>query len=428
MTSPHPDDLVYTVTELTRRVKRLLETHWAALWVEGELSNVKHHGSGHVYFTLKDEGAALRGVMFRGRASKLKFRVEDGQRVRVLGALSVYEPQGSYQIVASKIEPLGVGELEIAFRQMYERLEGEGLFDPSAKKAIPPHPEVVGIVTSETGAAVRDLISVIGRRAPHVRIVVRPARVQGGGAAEDVAQAVAELDAWGGADVLVVGRGGGSLEDLWAFNEEVVARALFACRTPVISAVGHEVDTTIADHVADLRAPTPSVAGELAVADRAVLLAELAERGRRLGAAVTRYLHARRDGVMLLSSSSAFREPLEFYRRRSQDIDSLSERLQGGAARQVERQRLSLAGAAGRLSALSPMSVLQRGYSLARDENGTVLRCAADVSPGDSIEVKLGAGELSCTVDAVREESPEARTQIHDESTSGRAPGVGSGR
>ena len=404
MTSSPPDELVYTVTELTRRVKRLLESQWAALWVEGELSNVKHHTSGHLYFTLKDEGAALRGVLFRGRAARLKFRAEDGQKVRVFGALSVYEPQGSYQIIGAKLEPLGVGELEVAFRQMYDRLEKEGLFDPARKKPIPAHPRTVGVVTSETGAALRDVLQVVGRRAPHVRVVIRPARVQGDGAAADVAQAIADLDRWGEADVLIVGRGGGSLEDLWAFNEETVARAIEACDTPVISAVGHEVDTTIADHVADLRAPTPSAAGELAVPDREVLWGALDAQGRRLAEGTTRHLRERRERVILMSSSAAFREPMEFYRRRSQDVDGLTDRLRAGVDRRLDRGRLSLAGVAGQLTALSPLAVLDRGYALVRDSTGRIVREATAVSPGDPVGVMLGAGELECTVDGVREE------------------------
>ena len=407
MTSLPPDDLVYTVTELTRRIKRLLESHWSALWVEGELSNVKHHGSGHVYFTLKDEGAALRGVMFRGRAASLRFRAEDGQKVRVFGGVSVYEPQGSYQIVASRMEPLGVGELEIAFRQMYERLEKEGLFDADRKKAIPSFPRVVGIVTSATGAAIRDLISGIRRRAPHVEIVVRPTAVQGKGAAAEIARAVAEMDEWGGADVLIVGRGGGSLEDLWAFNEEVVARALAACRTPVISAVGHEIDTTISDFVADLRAPTPSAAAELAVPDREAVLRDVIRQGDRLARAVTRSLRDRRSRVILSASSAALRDPFELYRRRSQDLDRLAERLRAGADRHVDRRRLELRGAAGRLDALSPLAVLDRGYALVRGPGGKLVRRAGDVSPGDPVSVRLGLGELDATVDRVREGRPE---------------------
>jgi exodeoxyribonuclease VII large subunit len=404
---PAPDELIYTVSELTRRVKRLLESHWAALWVEGELSNVKLHTSGHLYFTLKDEQAALRGVMFRAKASRLRFEPEDGQKVRVFGGLTVYERQGSYQILATKLDPLGVGELEIAFRQTFARLEKEGLFDPAGKRSIPRFPRVVAIVTSETGAAIRDLISVLGRRAPHVDVVLRPARVQGEGAAEDIARGVAEVDAWGGADVLIVGRGGGSLEDLWAFNEETVARAIHASRTPVISAVGHEVDRTISDFAADLRAPTPSAAAELAAPDRTALLEDQAGTARRLAAAVTRLLRDRRDRAMLLSSSAAFREPLELYRRRSQDVDGLADRTTAAIDRMLERRGLRLTAASGRLSALSPLAVLERGYALARRADGRILRREGEVSLGVRVDVRRAKVEISCTVKSLREEIPE---------------------
>jgi exodeoxyribonuclease VII large subunit len=396
------DDSVYTVTELTKRVKRLLESHWAALWVEGELSNVKRHGSGHVYFTLKDEGASLKGVLFRSNASRLRFVPEDGQKVRVYGSLTVYEPQGSYQITAVKMEPLGVGDLEIAFRQMYERLDKEGLFAAARKRALPTHPRTIGIVTSESGAAIRDLFSVLARRLPHVDLVVRSARVQGAGAAQDIARAIEEFDEWGGADVLIVGRGGGSLEDLWAFNEEIVARAIHASRTPIVSAVGHEVDTTIADFVADLRAPTPSAAAELIAPERDAVAEELRALGNDLAWAITQFLRDRRERVNLAARSAAFGSPLEFYRRRSQDVDGLRTRLEGAMTRSVDRRRLVLQAASGRLDALSPRAVLQRGYAIVRLPTGTVVRRTEEVSIGASVDVMLREGELTCRVESAR--------------------------
>ncbi len=405
-----PDD-VYTVSELTLRIKRSLERDWAAVWVEGELSNVKRHTSGHVYFTVKDDRAALRGVMFRSRARTLRFDPEDGQKVRVCGQITVYEPQGAYQIATLKMEPVGVGELEIAFRQLHARLEAEGLFSPEDKQEIPSHPEVVGVVTSESGAALRDFLSVLGRRAPHVRVVLRPARVQGFGAAEDVAEAIRELDEWGGCDVLLVGRGGGSLEDLWAFNEEVVARAIHGCATPVISAVGHEVDTTIADFVADLRAPTPSAGAELAVPARTDLEVEVWDLAGRLAGAVTRHLRARRERVILAARSPAFRTPWEFYRRRSQDTDRLRDRLEAAGHRLLDRGRLRWEGVSGRLHALSPLAVLDRGYSIVRRPDGAVVRGSGDVEEGDPVSVRLGRGGISCIVERrweAEEPSPRA--------------------
>jgi exodeoxyribonuclease VII large subunit len=356
-----------------------LESHWTALWVEGEVSNVRPSGAGHVYFTLKDENAALEAVLFRTDAQRQRFRLEHGQKVRVFGSLSVYEPKGAYQIKAVKVEPVGVGELELAFRQLYERLAREGLFDPARKRPIPRMPRTIGIVTSPTGAAVRDLISVLRRRAPQVRIVLRPARVQGEGAAVDVARAVRELDEWGEADVLIVGRGGGSLEDLWTFNEELVARAIRASRTPVISAVGHEIDQTIADFVADVRAPTPSAAAELAAPDRGALLATVAETGDRLAAGATRWLRARGDRVKLRGEAP----------------------LRAGLARLLERSRLRLAGLGGRLEALSPLGILGRGYAIASSESGGILRDADETRAGERIDVRLARGRLGCRVEEV---------------------------
>lgn len=400
------DEPVYTVTELTRRIKRSLERDWAAVWVEGELSNVKKHHSGHIYFTVKDERASLRGVMFRSRARTLRFDPEDGQKVRVCGAITVYEPRGEYQIQTLRMETTGVGDLEVAFRQLHARLLAEGLFEDEHKQEIPEHPETVGIVTSESGAALRDLFSVFARRAPHVQLVVRPARVQGNGAAEDIAEAIRELDDWGHCDVLIVGRGGGSLEDLWAFNEEIVARAIFECETPVVSAVGHEVDTTIADFVADERAPTPSAGAEIVVPDREELLAATNDLGDRLAGSVSRFLRARRERVMLAARSTVFRTPWEFYRRRSQDTDRLRERLEAAAQRALERRRLEMNGTVGRLNALSPLAILERGYAIARSEDGGVIRSAKDVAVGDHVDVRLGEGEISGIVDAVRRGAP----------------------
>jgi len=411
-TSSLPEDPVYTVGELTRRIKGRLERDWAALWVEGELSNVHpHRASGHLYFSLKDERAQLRGVMFQSQASRLRFEPADGQKVRVFGGLTVYEPQGTYQIRAVRLEPVGQGELELAFRQLHARLEAEGLFDPRLKRPIPRCPRTVGLVTSESGAALRDLLSVTRRRAPHVRIVLRPARVQGPGAAEEIARAIRDLNEWGGADVLIVGRGGGSLEDLWAFNEERVARAIRGSATPVVSAVGHEIDVTIADFAADLRAPTPSAAAELAVPDRRALQEEIRGRLHRLARAQREVLRRRRERVMLLSGSAAFREPLGVVRRRAQDVDRLSVRLEAALRRGLERRHLRWDALGGKLGALSPIAILGRGYAIVRDGEGHIVRAGADVSAGDAVRVRLGQGSLDCTVERAHVESEEAMSR-----------------
>ncbi len=408
-TISHSADRVLSVTELTRSIKRLLERGFANLWVEGELSNVKLHGSGHLYFSLKDDGAVLPGVMFRS-ATKIRFEAKDGMKVRVQGRITVYEPRGQYQIAVESMEPVGIGALELAFRQLYDRLEREGLFDPSRKRALPRHPRVIGIVTSPSGAAIRDLLTVIGRRAPHVEIVVRSTRVQGFGSAQDVAMAIAEFDEWGRADVIIVGRGGGSIEDLWAFNEEIVARAICACRVPVISAVGHEIDFTISDFAADLRAPTPSAAAEVVTPDRDTVLRELHRVGSRLAMAAVHLLRRRSDRVILLARSAAFRRPRDLYDRLSQQVDAHTERLLGSMGVALERGRLRLAHLGGQLSALSPLAVLQRGYALVFDERDLVVRRAVDVREGERIRVQLAEGSLQAVME--RRLGPEDSSRL----------------
>ena len=400
-----PEDQVYTVGELTRRIQRLLESNWAALWVEGEISNVSRPSSGHVYFTLKDEAAQLAGVVWRSNVARLRFEPENGAKVRVFGSITVYPPHGKYQISATRIEPAGVGDLEAAYRRLYERLKKEGLFDEANKVELPEYPRTIGIVTSESGAAIHDLFSVLERRAPYARLVVRPARVQGPGSEEDVVRAIEEIDAWGEADVLIVGRGGGSIEDLWTFNTEGVARALFACRTPVISAVGHEVDHTIADWVADVRAPTPSAAAELAVPEAGDLVEEVEILGEGLVAAMSELMQRKRDRVNDLGSAAAFRGPLEYCRRRAQDVDLLAGRLSQGVRRQLESDRLRLQGVQGQLEALSPLGVLDRGYAIARRPGGEILRRAGEVAAGEVVDVLLSRGELECRVEEIREET-----------------------
>ncbi len=390
---------VWTVSELTRRVGRWLAAEWSGVWVEGELSNARVHTSGHLYFTLKDERAALRGVMFRSDLRRVKFQPADGLAVRIFGQLTLYEAQGNFQIQAQRMEPSGLGPLELAFRQTFDRLEKEGLFDPAHKAALPRYPRVVGVVTSAAGAALHDVSTVLRRRAPNVRIVVRDARVQGEGAARDVARGIAELDRWGGCDVILVTRGGGSLEDLQAFNEEIVARAIHACRTPLVSAVGHEVDRTIADWAADVRAPTPSAGAEVIAPERREALAQVARLAAAAEAAVRAHLRARRERVMLLARSAGFRGPLAYVRRRAQDLDRTRDRLEDAAHRVVERRRLRWGATAGRLEALSPLRILERGYAIARLPSGRVLRRAGEAAPGDAVTVRLAAGALDCRVE-----------------------------
>jgi exodeoxyribonuclease VII large subunit len=366
-----------TVSELTARVKATLERGFSDVALRGEVSNLARPRSGHVYLCLKDDTAQVRAVLWKNDAQRLVFELEDGLAVRVWGRLTVYAPRGEYQLTIRKIEPEGVGALELAFRQTVERLRAEGLFDPGHKKPLPRFPRRIVVVTSPSGAAVRDLLQVTGRRWPATEILVAATLVQGPGAAEQIAAAVALANRVSGADLIILARGGGSLEDLWAFNEEVVARAIFASRVPVVSAVGHETDVTIADFVADHRALTPSEAGEICVPD----VREVAQHLDRLSDRLARAGRGRIDQA---------RDRLE----------RLAERAARALRRHLDDRRHRLARLAGRLEALSPLGVLARGYSLTLKEDGTTLvRSADDVAPGELITTRLTAGWLVSRVE-----------------------------
>ncbi|RMD96216.1 MAG: exodeoxyribonuclease VII large subunit, partial [Calditrichaeota bacterium] len=299
------EEKYYTVSELTREIKILLETRIPEVWVEGEISNFTHHSSGHMYFLLKDEHAQISCVMWRSRNNTLFFTPQDGMKIIVRGRITVYEKRGNYQLEVLQLHPAGVGELQLAFEQLKNRLRKEGLFDPAHKKPIPPYPERIGIVTSPTGAAIRDMIHILQRRFPPVEIILNPVRVQGEGAAVEIAQAIDQFNRYGQVDVLIVGRGGGSLEDLWAFNEEIVARAIFRSQIPVISAVGHEVDFSISDFVADLRAPTPSAAAELVVRNREEILAHLQKDLQKMTNGMLELIRTHRKRLQHIASGYA---------------------------------------------------------------------------------------------------------------------------
>ena len=371
--SPSPAATTFwTVSELTARVKSTLERGFSDVALRGEISNLARPRSGHVYLCLKDDSAQVRAVLWKSDAQRLVFDLEDGLAVRVWGKLTVYAPRGEYQLTIRKIEPEGVGPLELAFRQTVARLAAEGLFDPAHKKPLPRFPRRIVVVTSPSGAAVRDLLQVTGRRWPATEILVAPTLVQGPGAAEQVAAAVALANRVRGADLIIVARGGGSLEDLWAFNEEVVARAIFASRLPVVSAVGHETDVTIADFVADLRALTPSEAGERCVPDAREVAQHLDRLADRLARAGRGRIDQARDR-----------------------LDRLAERAARALRRHLDDRRHRLARLAGRLEALSPLGVLARGYSLTLKADGsTLVRSAADVTPGELIHTRLAAGRV----------------------------------
>ncbi len=368
-----------SVSELTARIKAILEDDFAGVVVRGEVSDLSRPRSGHVYLSLKDDSAQIRAVIWKSAAQKLRFDLADGLSVRVWADLTVYAPRGDYQLSIRRVEPEGVGALELAFRQRFEKLRLEGLFDPERKRPLPRFPRRIVVVSSPTGAAVRDFLQVTGRRWPVSEILIAPSRMQGAGAAEEVAAAIALANRVRGADLIVVTRGGGSLEDLWAFNEEVVARAIAGSRLPVISAIGHEVDVTLADHAADFRALTPSEAGERCVPDA---------REIRLGL----------DGLRDRLARDA-RDRLADARLR---LDDLASDLDRGARRQVEARRHRLARLAGSLDALSPLGVLARGYSLTfADGRAAPARDAADFAVGDRITARLASGSVVGRVEEI---------------------------
>lgn len=396
MTEPH----VLTVSQLTALIQGTLESTFHSLWVGGEVSEVTRPSSGHIYFTLKDAQAQIRGVVWRTTAQRLKFKLEEGQEVVCQGNIDVYPPRGSYQLVVSKVEPQGAGALQLAFKQLQQRLAAEGLFDPVHKKPLPPFPRRVGFVTSPTGAAIRDFLEVAARRFRGVEILVIPARVQGECAADEVVRGI-ELGnrLRPPLDVLVVGRGGGSIEDLWCFNEESVVRAIFASKLPVVSAVGHEIDVTLSDLVADVRALTPSEAAERVVPSADELLARLGQFQRRMTATLRGRATAARSRVEQLAKSRVLRNPQALIYDLSHRVDELSEAGQRAVRRRLSQLDDRLSATAARLESLSPLAVLARGYSVTTTQRGEVLRDAAAVSPGELIRSRLARGEVVSRVE-----------------------------
>ncbi|MEI6667601.1 MAG: exodeoxyribonuclease VII large subunit [Acidobacteriota bacterium] len=439
-----PARRVLSVTEVTSEVRRLLETAFAEVWVEGEISNCRPWTTGHVYFTLKDPSAQLKAVMWKSAARFVKFTLEDGLQVVARGRLAVYEPKGEYQLVCDQIEPKGLGALQLALEQLKTRLQSEGLLDPARKRPLPTLPRKIGIVTSIDGAALRDIIKVLARRYPNAHLVIAPTRVQGDGAAADIAKALANIGRVEGVDVVIVGRGGGSIEDLWAFNEEAVARAIVRCPVPVISAVGHEVDVTLADLVADLRAPTPSAAAEVVVAAKNEFVAHIDATEDRLRSAALRCVRDAQHRLQRIEGRSAFAgypdrialrgrhvaellgdlqqagrnalarrtrtyqglrarlDALDIRRLMARVQKSLAQadaRLDAGMATRYHAADASLRALAARLDALSPLSVLGRGYAVCRDAaRQSIVIDANTVETGAAVRVTLHRGELACVV------------------------------
>jgi exodeoxyribonuclease VII large subunit len=412
---------IYTVGELTRAVKELIEEAHPSVWVEGEVSNLARPVSGHVYLTLKDDEAPLRAVLYRGIALRLRFDLRDGMKVVVRGRLSVYERRGEYQLLIEEVHPKGIGPLELAFRQLKEKLSVLGYFDPARKKPLPRFPRRIALVTSGTGSAVRDLLEVLARRWPATPVWVCPVRVQGEGAAAEIAAALTLLNQIGspeqfpagGApsgtapiDVLVLARGGGSLEDLWPFNEEIVARAIFASAIPVVTGVGHEDDLTIADLVADLRALTPTHAAQQVVPDRTEMLDALDAVLARLRALLANHLELARTRLEHLASRPCLRRPNEPIRERRLRLEEWAERLRRAAGSRLERAGVSLDSLAARLEAVSPLKVLARGYSLTRRlDDKSVVRGPDGVRAGDWLVTQVQAGRIVSRVESVQSES-----------------------
>lgn len=434
-----------TISALTRYIKTKLENdpHLHTVLLKGEISNFKHHGRGHMYFTLKDSNSRIAAVMFAGNNKTLKFLPEDGMKVLVQGEISLYEPSGTYQIYVKKMDPDGIGNLYLAYEQLKRKLEEEGLFSSTYKKAIPTYPKKIGVITSPTGAAVRDVITTIRRRYPIAKILVFPTLVQGGQAAPSIVSSIEKANAMEDVDVLIVGRGGGSIEELWAFNEEIVARAIAASNIPIISAVGHETDVTIADFVADLRAPTPTGAAELAVPSMIELAEKLHQREARLHRAARGLVNEKKAQLEKLQQSYAFRYPEQIYKQKEQQLDRLIEKLQQrtdllvqqkkstiervegrlqthhpkhrvdqvltnyqhmeknfhkAMALLVKQKQSDFDGAVSKLEAVSPLKIMSRGYSLVYNEKEKIIKSVEDTNVGSQLTLQMQDGRVHCQV------------------------------
>lgn len=411
---------VFTVTELTRQIRALIEGHFSGVCVEGELSNVRQPPSGHCYFTIKDEAAQLRSVIWRSDMRALPFVPRDGIRVRAFGSLSVYERDGSYQIIVKRMEEAGKGSLQAAFEALKRKLAEEGLFDVDRKRKLPLLPRHIGVVTSPTGAAIRDILNVLGRRFPNLHVVIAPARVQGDGAAAEIAEAIDLLNRQGGIDVMIVGRGGGSLEDLWSFNEEIVARAIARSDIPIISAVGHETDFTICDFVADVRAPTPSAAAEIVVGRKDEFLGALRQHSQAMTRLLKLNFLETRGRFRSAASSYVFREPgnaAKVYRQKverlqtqsrhalersfrdgQQQTDDCSGRMTNAVKTMFAARVQQVRSLERQLTAYNPLAVLQRGYSITLNAQGRAIRSPDEVKVGDRIMTKVGKGDFKSEV------------------------------
>lgn len=391
---------VLSITQLNEYIRGRMDADplLAQVAVRGEISNYKLYPSGHHYFTLKDENSALKCVMFKGNALRLRFRPENGMKVIAMGKVSVFPRDGAYQLYCSAMSMDGVGDLYAAFEQLKKKLAAQGLFDPAHKKTIPRYPGTIGIVTSSAGAAVHDMLRILKKRYPLSRVILLPVRVQGVEAPEEIAAAIGYANHYQLADLLIVGRGGGSIEDLWAFNDERVAYAIYQSEIPVISAVGHEPDVTISDYVADLRAATPSNAAELAVPDQDALRQNLDAMSNTMAASLSRQVKAARQHLQVLSASQALRSPTGYLEQRGKTVELLKNRLVAAQNQNVTRAKQRYIAQVSKLEAMSPLKVLTRGYSMAQTEKGEVVRSVDQVDLGERIRIRLSDGSLSATV------------------------------
>lgn len=391
---------VLSITQINEYIRSRLDADplLAAVAVRGEISNYKMYPSGHHYFTLKDEGGALKCVMFKGNAMRLRFRPENGMQVIAMGRISVYPRDGAYQLYCTAMAMDGVGDLYAAFEQLKKKLAAQGLFDPAHKQPLPKYPGTIGIITSSAGAAVHDMLRILRKRYPLTKVRLLPVRVQGAEAPGEIAAAIRYANYYRLADLLIVGRGGGSIEDLWAFNDEQVAHAIFDSRIPVISAVGHEPDVTISDYVADLRAATPSNAAELAVPDREALSQSLDSMLAAMTTALSRQLRSARQHLDVLSKSPALQSPENYLRQKQKSLELLINRLISGENQIISRCNQRYIGLTAKLDAMSPLKVLTRGFSMAQTEDGQLLRSTSQVEIGERITVQLSDGSLSATV------------------------------
>ena len=395
---------VLSVSEINRYIKEIISRDLILtnLWVRGEISNFKCHYSGHLYFTVKDEKSLLKCVMFKTHADRLKFMPENGMKIIIRGYVSVFERDGQYQLYAEEMQPDGIGDLHVAFEQLKKKLAEEGLFEPGRKKKIPLLPSSIGVVTSVTGAVIKDMVNVLGRRYPNFRLMIIPVQVQGEVAPHQIAKAVRRFNELGCVDVIILARGGGSLEELWAFNEEIVARSIYDSRIPVISAVGHETDYTIADFVADLRAPTPSAAAELVLPEKQSVKYKIANLRTRLDNSIRRTVHLSRLRHNRLKESVAFRQPYNIVYQNRMRMDVLNKYLNRTMEENVRNIDAKFAALTGRLDALSPLKILSRGYCVVKSGEGRLVKSIIGIRTGDLLEINMSDGTVDCTVNEVK--------------------------